>query len=326
MTSSYVPVIHGAAPGRPDEEDTVLAAAEVAGCLAHLGYETEIVPLDLDFEPLRAIAARRPLVVFNLVEALQGSAIAAPLAPAFLDTLGLAYTGARTAAWCDTLSKLTMKMRLSDAGIPAPRVVDGNHPVRAGARAIVKSVTEHASVGMDAGSVVAAESAAGEILAREARFGGRFFAEAFVAGREFNVALLQGVDGPEVLPIQEICFDSLPKGVPHIVDYDAKWHPESVSYVNTPRRFGLEAQEPDIAERLRDIALECWRLFGFDGYARVDFRLGKDGTAYVLEVNANPCLASDAGFMAAAVAAGLTPETVIERIVSAAAGCLERAA
>ena len=68
---------------------------------------------------------------------------------------------------------------------------------------------------------------------------------------------------------------------------------------------------------LAALAFECWRLFGLRGYARVDFRVDREGRAWILEVNANPCLSADAGYMAAAAEAGLEPEEVVRRILSA---------
>jgi D-alanine-D-alanine ligase len=66
-------------------------------------------------------------------------------------------------------------------------------------------------------------------------------------------------------------------------------------------------------------ALACWRLFGLGGYARVDFRVDSSGRPWILEINANPCLSPDAGFLAAAGRAGLDATRVVERIVQ---GCL----
>ena len=40
------------------------------------------------------------------------------------------------------------------------------------------------------------------------------------------------------------------------------------------------------------------------------------GRPWVLEVNANPCIAPDAGFMAAAGQAGLTIDEVVARIIA----------
>jgi len=47
----------------------------------------------------------------------------------------------------------------------------------------------------------------------------------------------------------------------------------------------------------------------------VDFRVDAEGKPWVLEINTNPCLSPDAGFMAAAGRAGLSLNEVIRRIV-----------
>jgi len=163
-------------------------------------------------------------------------------------------------------------------------------------------VFEHASLGLDDGSIVGAADAASAIEARRAQHGGDWFAEAYVPGRELNVGLIAGPDGPRLLPVAEIRFDDFPPGKPRIVGYAAKWHTQSFEYRSTPRSFRVE---PVLAARVGAIALDCWRLFALSGYARVDFRIDAQGEPWVLEVNANPCLSPDAGFAAALAQAGI---------------------
>src|SRR3546814_4317520 len=97
-----------------------------------------------------------------------------------------------------------------------------------------------------------------------------------------------------------ILFVDFPPGRPRIVDYEAKWAPESDAYANTPRRFDLAADDAALAAELSRLALDAWHLFGLAGYARVDFRVDAAGRPTILEVNLNPCLAPDAGFAAPA--------------------------
>ena len=66
------------------------------------------------------------------------------------------------------------------------------------------------------------------------------------------------------------------------------------------------------------MARTAWSVCGLEGYGRVDFRLDEGGEPCVLEINANPCLSSDAGFAAAAFEAGLTPVDLVRRILFAA--------
>lgn len=314
----FVPVLHGAAADRPDEADTVMAAETIRDALDRLGYRSEIVHLGLDLGTLAALAERRPAVVFNLVEALAGDGTLAHLAPTALEHFGLAYTGGTAESLRDTLSKTAVKDRLHGAGLPTPAWSRDGSGLDGVERVIVKSVGEHASIGLDADSVVATGRAANEIRVRQSRFGGRFFAEAYIEGREFNLALLDGADGPELLPIAEIEFVAYPDGRPRIVDYEAKWEDGSFAFGNTPRRFGFPAGDALLLDRLGDLALAAWRLFDLAGYARVDFRVDAMNRPWILEINVNPCLSPDAGFAAAAAEAGMDYDAMIERIVSIA--------
>jgi len=314
----FVPVIHGASCEALDEADTLDTAGEIASALDRLGFDTEIRALSANLSSLEELAASAPLCVFNLVEALEGNAARSSIIPAELERLKLTFTGAADKAYRNTLAKLPTKKTLRTAGLPTPDWwVPPDAPPH-GRKVIVKSVSEHGSVGMDEASVVDAAEALAELGRRKTLFDGDFFAESFVAGREFNIGLLQTVDGPIILPTSEIRFDLLPKGRVPIVDYEAKWIEDSPVYQLTPRRFGLEKAEPFLAARLAGLARACWGLFDLTGYARVDIRLDERGHPFILEINANPCLAGDAGFAASAETAGISYDAMIGMIVEAA--------
>lgn len=321
-----LPVLHGAAADRPDEADTIVTAEAVSAALQRLGYDSPIAHLGLDLSAVARLAAARPAVVFNLVEALDGDSALAPLAPAVLDHFGLAYTGSGLAAHHLTLSKTAAKRQLAAAGLPTPAWSPDGSGFASAELVIVKSDSEHASLGLDAASVVPAANARREIAVRQQRFGGRFFAEAYVEGREFNLSLLETAEGPRVLPPAEILFLDFPAGRPRIVDYEAKWETDSTVYANTPRSFDLAAGDGPLLAELGDLARAAWRLFGLAGYARVDFRVDAAGLPTILEVNLNPCLAPDAGFVAAAARAGLDYDSVIGSILTATKGRRRQAA
>jgi D-alanine-D-alanine ligase len=149
---------------------------------------------------------------------------------------------------------------------------------------------------------------------------GRSGGGAGAAARDDGAAGDDGAGAAEVvaLPVAEIEFVDYPPGMPRIVGYEAKWQPDSFAYTHTVRTFPQGAAAAPLLERVRRLALAAWRACGLAGYGRVDLRLDERGRPHVLEVNANPCLAADAGFMAAAERAGLTAADVVARIVTAA--------
>lgn len=318
MTRGYFPVLHGGSESRPDELDTVRAAGAVVASLRRLGFDSEEVRLRLDLQPIADLCGRGPVGVFNLVEALGGRMSLAPLAAMACERFGLRCTGARGAALLATESKLEVKHALLEADIETPRWWRGGERVPATETVIVKPTTEHGSYGVDAASVMRGDRAAAEIAARAERFETAFFAERFIDGREFQISLLrEDPDSVTVLPIQETLFEGF-AGRARIVDYAAKWEPTDPAYHGTPRRFAVDKTEPELAKALADVGWDVWELFDLDGYARIDVRLSASGEPYVIDVNANPCLAAEAGFMAAAQAGGLGFDDVVERIATAA--------
>jgi D-alanine-D-alanine ligase len=283
--------------------------------LAEIGFAVRVLPVGLDLgaleEQLRDLA---PRVVVNLVESLEGRGRLIHVVPALLESLGLPFTGCSASALGITSHKILAKRQLRAAGIQTPMTFEDAIPDAAAASAdwIVKSVWEHASLGLDDDSIVVGPDVTDAIAGRRERYGGEWFGEEFIAGRELNVSLIATAEGPRVLPVAEIRFEDFPAGKPRIVGYAAKWDVGSFEYRSTPRAFDVE---PAIAHRVGEIALACWRLFGLDGYARVDFRVDEQGEPWVLEVNANPCLTPDAGFAAALAEAGIEYRAAIAGLI-----------
>jgi D-alanine-D-alanine ligase len=276
-------------------------------------------------------------VVFNLVEAPPGMPGVHPATAAALELLGIPFSGSSAAALWLSTDKLATRALLAAEGVPVPpggRLDHLGDPCghgRGGVEVfdrvpppwILKPAYEDASLGLDGAAVCATRAAA---LARAAELLRRFpgqplVVERYLPGRELNVSLLAAPQGaprhpPMVLPVAEIEFVDYPPGMPRIVGYEAKWQPESFAYTHTVRRFPREAAAAPLLAEARRLALAAWRACGLSGYGRVDLRLDERGVPHVLEVNANPCLAADAGFMAAAEQAGLTAAEVISRILT----------
>ena len=275
--------------------------------------------VDPDLAVIEGLPSQHPLVIFNLVDAIDGDGRSAPCVPARLDALGIVYTGCSTSALLATLSKVGTKLKLVHAGLPTPEWSADGTGLDPEAHVIVKAVWEHGSLGLDKTSVMRCTDALKAIGARTWRLETEHFAEAYVEGREFHLALLEWMWGLEVLPIVEILFEG-EETEPKIYGYDGKWTPGSAAYTGTVRRFGLEQNEPELATALEQFALACWILFGFSGYARVDFRVDTTGAPFIIDVNPNPYLSQDGEDAAAAAQAGLSYQDLIASIVESSLG------
>jgi len=306
----------------PDEQDVLVQVRAVSQALAELGYEPVTLALSLNMaETIDRLLQEKPGFVFNLVEAVEGKGALICVAPLLLESLGLPYTGAQAEAMFLTSAKLTAKKLLRAQGIATPDFIpdDGSWPDGVTeASYIVKSAWEHASLGLDEDSILHTADVAllrARILSLQTSLGGGCFAERFIEGREINISLLADQAAVEELPPAEILFSEYPPEKIRMLGYRAKWAEHSFEYQHTVRTFAFAPEDAPLLERLRAISLACWQLFNLRGYARVDFRVDSAGKPWVLEVNANPCLSPDSGFVAAAQQRGLAYPQVIERIV-----------
>ena len=311
--------------------DVLTQSREISQSLVRGGHEPTLVPCTLDWGAVQTELRRvNPDIVFNLVESLGGTDRLMAAATLLLDAMQLPYTGANTLAILRSGDKMQAKLAMASAGIPTPAWFNGETetwwPSRGhGCRPsfpslIVKSVHEHASFEIDDDSVLSYRDdgqVQQALVERLQKTGRVHMAEQFVSGREFNLSLLELDGSPLVLAPAEIDFCGLPDDLPQIVGANAKWNEDSVEYQQTPRRFDFTTSDSGLIAELSGLALECWNLFDLAGYARVDFRVDEGGRPYVLEVNANPCLSQDAGFVAAAKESRFDYDQVIEFIVSA---------
>ncbi len=306
----------------PDELDVLEEAYFFREGLVSLGYAVSIMPFDYNLERMRAtLEKEKPHFVVNLTETLFGAGRLVHVAPAIFDHFGIPYTGCSSEAIYITSHKLLSKQLMTASGIPTPGYVvpetlkDSNNSIPQKPY-IIKSIWEHASYGLDERKQLLftdREEVLSGFLAKGAS-AGQYFAEAYIHGREFNVSMVGTKSGPQVLPVAEMVFD-YPDSMPRIVGYRAKWDDDSFEYQHTKRRFLEKSEDIDLQQALHKLCLKCWNVFHLRGYARVDFRVDTAGRIYVLEVNANPCISNDSGFVAAAHKAGMTCTELISCIV-----------
>jgi D-alanine-D-alanine ligase len=288
---------------------------QVQASLKRLGHSTTLVPVYLhDLKWLSRV--QRADLIFNLIEGINGVACYEDWAVGALELTGVPYTGCTSAAVTLCHRKQVANTLLERAGVPVPAfAIARRNQLPSGLRlpVIVKPAGEDASVGIDADSVCATKKAVRERLAKVSEQWDEVMVQEFVDGREFYVGFL----GSEVLPLSEISFETLAEGYWRIVSYAAKWTVGSVEYRGTVPVCPAQV-EPSLGDEIIEVARRAWETLAGEGYGRVDMRVSPEGEPWVLEVNPNPDLSTDAGFAGMAKAHGWDYDLLVDKVVEEA--------
>ena len=317
-------------------QDVFVEAKHVQKGLRELGYSSEDViqlPFVFDFERYemskehirKQISEHRSDYVFNLVEALRGKDgnLTDRLWSVSLEVfeeIGIPYTGNSLLAFKKTESKIKAKEIMIVNGIPTPdyMTLQTIRPVKAGERFILKSAYENGSEGL-----IEEETENGRVIKlfddeekirKVLELNPEYFAERFMGDREFNTSIIGSRGNYSVLPIPEIRFVNWREGVPMGIGSEPKWKDNSWQSNQTVRTFDFADSDKPLLSEIEKITRQCCDVFELDGYSRVDFRV-EDGKPYVLEINLNPGISPDAGFVAAVKQAGMTWPQALEKII-----------
>ena len=289
--------------------DTVAAIEEV---LAAEGNTVTRVPVHPDGRWIERLRRGRFEVAFNMCEGIDGVAALEPAVIAVLELLGIPYTGSSSYTTALALRKHVVNGILERANLPIPRwtvVRRRGRLASVGYPAICKPAAEDASIGVEQRSVVRTTRQLTERVGAMLERWDEVLVQRYVEGREVNVGIL----GDATLPIAEIDFGQMPKGMWRIVTYRSKWETGSDEDLGSAPR--CPARLPaGVATQLRKVAMAAWRLVGGAGYGRVDFRIDERGRPWILEVNANPDIAPDAGLARMARVAGIEYGALVRKV------------
>jgi D-alanine-D-alanine ligase len=289
--------------------DTVRA---IEASLVSEGNEVIQIPVYQDGKWIEKIRRGKFDIAFNMCEGIDGIATLESAVISVLELFKIPFTGASsyTAAVC--LRKHVINGLLEKNGLPIPRfacIRRGDPLVSVGYPAIVKPAAEDASIGVEQRSVVRNMRQLTERVHAMLEVWDEVLVQRFVDGREINV----GVLGDAVLPIAEIDFGKMPRGRWRIVTYQSKWMPGSVDDIGGSPRCPAKLPAR-VASEVRRVALRAWKLSGGFGYGRVDMRIDANGQPWILEVNANPDIAPDAGLARMARVVGIEYPALIRQI------------
>lgn len=296
---------------------------DVLDQVAHI--EKHLVDLDISvyrkgiteqfMSEIAEMVKEKPDFVFNLVESINNKGELIYFVPALLNLYSIPYSGNSLESIFLTTNKTICSNMMKKAGInnPGAYLPSKFELLKPGRKYIIKPIWEDGSQGITSKSVFECNPGFEEKL--RGLNDSHWFIEDFIDGREFNISVLAGKDGPEVLPPAEIVFVNYDDNRPRIIDFKAKWEIDSFEYINTVREFPGSKISNLLASNLEEAALSCWHLFGLKGYARVDVRTDIDDNVYVIEINGNPCISPDGGFVAATREAGYPFTEVLQRII-----------
>lgn len=301
----------------PDELDVLDQVEFVETALKKTGIETFRRGITNDFmKEISTLAGEKPDFVFNLAESINNKGELCYFIPALLNMQSIPYSGNPLEAMFLTTNKALTGKILYESNIPAPASFSPSQTdlMTPGMKYIIKPAWEDGSMDITVDSVFVFDR---EIEKRLREYSAtHWIVQEYIDGREFNISLLAGENGPQMMPPAEIVFRDFGDERPKIVDFKAKWIHGSFEYENTIREFPRDRLNPTLSGRIKETALRCWDVFGLKGYARVDMRIDSNDNPYVIEVNANPCISPDSGFIAATIEAKLSAEQVIRRIIT----------
>jgi D-alanine-D-alanine ligase len=295
---------------------------DVISTLTAMGHEVQALGVHDDLGEIRRLATEwKPHIAFNLLEGFDDITIFDQNVVSHLELLKLAYTGCNPRGMLLARDKSLSKKLLAYHRIPMPEfeVFRIGRPIRRAKRLsfplMVKSLTQEASIGISQASVVDSDEKLKErVTFIHESIRTAAIVEQYIEGRELYVGVL-GNQLLQALPVWELFFTNMPDGAKRIATDRVKW---SVKY---QKKYGIdsgparELAEPK-SEQLQHLCKRAYRALELSGYARIDLRLDEAGNPWVIEANPNPQIARGEDFAASAEKAGISYETVLQRIIN----------
>lgn len=297
LKSTKIAVLMGG-PGS-EREVSLASGRAVLGALQGLGLDAVGVDVT-DTEPRLPTGTG---LAFNVIHGTFGED---GDLQAYLESLGIPYTGAGVISSRNAFDKTIAKEILRAIGVPTPAsetldAVAGRLPQMT-LPYVVKSPRQGSSVGVYICKTPAqAKSAFDDVI----RYGPVALIEQYVAGRELTVAILDG----EAYPIVEIIA---PGGV---YDMSSKYPWLSGGQGS---QYVCPAELDEATTRaVQQAALAAHRALGIEIYSRVDVLLDSNSQPFVLEANTIPGMTETSLLPKSAAAAGIPFPELCLRIAEA---------
>ena len=270
----------------------------VYSALVRLGYNAVMV--DVAHEDVGSCGLD---VAFNVLHGQYGED---GTMQAYLEALGIPYTGSRVGASVLGINKFFSKQLMVREGIPTPAfwvITEAELPKNIPFPLIAKPVSEGSSVGV---AVVDFPEDFTRLVSPLLDLFSALLLEEFVTGQEITVGVLELESGLKALPILEL----RPKN--RIYDYEAK-------YTEGMTEFILPAElSADMTARCQALAIQVHELLGCRGMSRVDMIVHPERGPLVLELNSIPGMTDLSDLPAQAKEAGISFDQLVDIILQSA--------
>ncbi|HWO15978.1 MAG TPA: D-alanine--D-alanine ligase family protein [Solirubrobacterales bacterium] len=301
--------------GRSSEHEISLRSGEsVARGLEEAGHEALRVVISregewaCDGEQVLLVPGRGLLAADAVFPALHGPFGEDGSVQGLLEWLDLPYVGSDVLASASCMDKLTLKRLFAQAGLPQVAFAEAGEEgwrERVAAMGLplwVKPSRLGSSVGISRVAALEELDAAVELATRHDP---RVIIEAHAAGREVECSVL-GNDAPEA-------------SLPGEVIAQAEWYDFEAKYGEGGMELTVPAPIPEEqAARVRQLALEAFRLAGCSGLARCDFFADSGGEVLVNEVNTMPGFTETSVYAKLWEATGIPYPDLCNRLVALA--------
>ena len=282
--------------GPGEEKDVSLKSGQaIKKALNHNGYDVTSIILDAKLEKL----VKELLSVDLVFLGLHGNIGENGTIQGFLDALGIIYTGSGPLSSAICMDKNISKIIAKNNGIMTPKwklcntAIDDakmNYPV------IVKPNGQGSTVGL---RIAHNESELKPALEYAFNYDNSVLVEEYIQGRELTVMLIDGKAQPvcEIIPSHEF------------YDYECKYTAGMSKYI-CPAEI-----DDNISNYVKKISENLFDLLKCENYSRADFRMDDQNKFWFLEMNTLPGMTDTSLAPMSALAAGISFNELIDKIV-----------
>ena len=282
--------------GPGEEKDVSLKSGEaIKKALNHNGYDVTSIILDAKLEKL----VKELLSVDLVFLGLHGNIGENGTIQGFLDALGIIYTGSGPLSSAICMDKNISKIIAKNNGIMTPKWTlchTAIHDAKMNYPVIVKPNGQGSTVGLQ---IAHNESELKPALEYAFNYDNSVLVEEYIQGRELTVMLIDGKAQPvcEIIPSHEF------------YDYECKYTAGMSKYI-CPAEI-----DDNISNYVKKISENLFDLLKCENYSRADFRMDDQNKFWFLEMNTLPGMTDTSLAPMSALAAGISFNELIDKIV-----------